>query len=603
MQRRQKVTLAAAGGLAGVAVMAAVVLGALLQQGPSAATRGMTPGAGLTCRTYTSTDVPKTIPDKDVYGVVGVVTSTLSVADTDNVGEIMVSLTISHTYVGNLYLTLVSPDGTRVVIIDQVDSVGDNFKNTKLFDSASTSIDTVYYTQAPFTGDWQPSNPLSAMTGEGEDGTWRLRIEDRMHNNTGSLRAWSLEICGDAGAISTATDTATPTPSHTPTATPTQSPTPTQTRFPVATCLAGVTVWRGNPGGWNCLTGTPNVTPALEKVTNFGSTFAYTTNDTGYVIGQYTICWNGAPIEGLDVTAYEWIDRDDTQGAGCGYYSVAPLSTGWPEATVAPTSNVGQCPPPPDPPDEVIYDCRVDHPIHRGFVGDRLSSVGIKGAGLNSAATGVVSGCGSSPEQELTLSLTVNGCIQKGYSTGVPDETDTPTPSPTPTPSLTPTPTKTPTPTATGTTQPAWITEIHGQPVPTGTATAAPCMDWNLRSGCGYNDSFIELAVHAAMSLAGWTLDVLNPAATVICSYTYRSDNYSWPLKTVWMDMGFLEPDEETLCPLWPITGTVKLYDAGGSLMDTRPYTNTSVTNSWCAVDWTNPAGAWAVCTPSPGHP
>jgi hypothetical protein len=140
--------------------------------------------------------------------------------------------------------------------------------------------------------------------------------------------------------------------------------------------------------------------------------------------------------------------------------------------------------------------------------------------------------------------------------------------------------------------------EVWG-PAPRG----APCTDWNLRSVCGLNDSFVEVVVPEGKSLAGWQLQVEEGISeTLACQYTYRIDNWTWPLKVIWLDQ-FEDETGENVCTTFPITGLVHLLDDTEALIDSRWYTEVMTAgNAWAADDWDDPEGTWSESTPSPGH-
>jgi subtilisin-like proprotein convertase family protein len=136
---------------------------------------------------YTSTDVPKSIPDNNVAGV----TSTLPVTSNTFVGDINVTLNLTHTWDGDLEISLISPAGTNVLLVNRRGSSGDNFTNTTLDDEASTPISSGV---APFSGSYRPDNPLSTFDLQPITGTWQLKIADREAADTGNLLGWSLQI-------------------------------------------------------------------------------------------------------------------------------------------------------------------------------------------------------------------------------------------------------------------------------------------------------------------------------------------------------------------------------------------------------------------------
>ncbi len=102
---------------------------------------------------------------------------------------------IDHTFVNDLQITLRSPTGTDVLVINQTDGSGNNFCQVVLDDASSgPSIQTAVTADAPFTGSWQPNAPLSAFVGEAANGNWTLLAQDFFSLDTGSIRAWTINI-------------------------------------------------------------------------------------------------------------------------------------------------------------------------------------------------------------------------------------------------------------------------------------------------------------------------------------------------------------------------------------------------------------------------
>ena len=106
---------------------------------------------------------------------------------------------LDHTYVGDLVLQLVAPNGTTVgTLVNRMGSggtSGPNFCQTMLDDaSAGAVIDTLGNGPAPYTGSYKPSAPLSVFTGTNGNGTWKLQATDYWNVDSGSIRAWSLDI-------------------------------------------------------------------------------------------------------------------------------------------------------------------------------------------------------------------------------------------------------------------------------------------------------------------------------------------------------------------------------------------------------------------------
>jgi subtilisin-like proprotein convertase family protein len=139
--------------------------------------------------TYSSfpSSTPVNIPDNGPA-----VTSSIIVSGfTQNMSDINVNMNINHSYVEDLRITLIAPDGTRVPLVDGVWGDGDDFTNTTLDDEASVSITGGV---APFTGSFRPISPLSVLYGTSANGTWSLEIQDTASGDVGTLLNWSVQI-------------------------------------------------------------------------------------------------------------------------------------------------------------------------------------------------------------------------------------------------------------------------------------------------------------------------------------------------------------------------------------------------------------------------
>jgi subtilisin-like proprotein convertase family protein len=104
---------------------------------------------------------------------------------------------LDHTWVGDLVVTLTSPDGTTVTLINRPGSIfndGNNFCNTVLDDSAPFLIQNIVSLNSPYTAAFKPANPLSAFDGKMGNGTWTLNVIDPAAQDTGSVRAFSLSF-------------------------------------------------------------------------------------------------------------------------------------------------------------------------------------------------------------------------------------------------------------------------------------------------------------------------------------------------------------------------------------------------------------------------
>jgi hypothetical protein len=102
---------------------------------------------------------------------------------------------LDHTWVGDLIITLTSPQGATVTLMNQPGGAlnnGRNFCNTVLDDSATALIQAITPAGAPYTGSFKPASPLAAFNGQNGNGTWTLTITDVFPLDGGNVRAFSL---------------------------------------------------------------------------------------------------------------------------------------------------------------------------------------------------------------------------------------------------------------------------------------------------------------------------------------------------------------------------------------------------------------------------
>lgn len=194
-----------------------------------------------------SGDVPKPIPDFD-NGLPGVVTSTLNVSGIGAISDIDVTgLVISHTWIGDLRISLTSPGNTTVMLIDRAcnNASSTGYSGLTLDDGAGQTIGATC-PPAPSAA-FRPGNPLSAFAGQNGSGAWMLTISDLAALDTGSLSAWGLRITS-LSPCSVATATATPTGTPTLTLTPVATFTYTGTPTVPANTPTGTTTATGTPG-------------------------------------------------------------------------------------------------------------------------------------------------------------------------------------------------------------------------------------------------------------------------------------------------------------------------------------------------------------------
>jgi subtilisin-like proprotein convertase family protein len=130
--------------------------------------------------TFNSTDVPKNIPDNNAAGI----TSNNVVVGNGTVASLKLSLNITHTFRGDLKVTLISPGGVQFVVHNRAGGSADNLVIT--------------------------NRDLTAFNGQVAAGTWKLFVQDLAAVDIGRVNSWSLTIVGNCGAQQHWSGSATP---------------------------------------------------------------------------------------------------------------------------------------------------------------------------------------------------------------------------------------------------------------------------------------------------------------------------------------------------------------------------------------------------------
>ncbi len=138
-----------------------------------------------------ATDIPHPISEVGAPTV----TSNLPINFAGQVTHIRAKVNITHTWDGDLTLTIISPDGTRVILSNKHGGGGENYTDTVFDDSAAASISSG---SAPFSGSYKPDEPLAGFNGKAISGNWQLEIKDNADRDGGALNGWSLEITSDS---------------------------------------------------------------------------------------------------------------------------------------------------------------------------------------------------------------------------------------------------------------------------------------------------------------------------------------------------------------------------------------------------------------------
>jgi len=118
---------------------------------------------------------PFAIPDKKAAGI----SSKIRMGAAGTVKRLVVSLNISHTYIGDLLIELTGPSGAKAVLHNRAGGGTDNLVQS--FDSASVTT-------------------MAGLVGQGAEGDWVLKVSDLEGQDVGTLNRWSLDLTVDAAA-------------------------------------------------------------------------------------------------------------------------------------------------------------------------------------------------------------------------------------------------------------------------------------------------------------------------------------------------------------------------------------------------------------------
>ena len=137
------------------------------------------------CNTYTF-DASFAIPESASY-----TTRTITVpSSTGTIADVNLSVNFTHSYLSDLQIEVISPQGTTVKLFDRSCGTTSNTLSLNYDDSgialscAATDIQTV-----------EPFQPLAGFNGQNPTGTWTFRIRDAYEGDVGTLNSASITIC------------------------------------------------------------------------------------------------------------------------------------------------------------------------------------------------------------------------------------------------------------------------------------------------------------------------------------------------------------------------------------------------------------------------
>jgi subtilisin-like proprotein convertase family protein len=102
---------------------------------------------------------------------------------------------VTHTYSGDLEITLISPAGTRVTLTSRNGGPAhDVFSYTVWADQNNIPVTDADFSHPVAPRPLVPEEALGAFRGEKGAGAWQLVVADKVHEDTGTFRGWLIQI-------------------------------------------------------------------------------------------------------------------------------------------------------------------------------------------------------------------------------------------------------------------------------------------------------------------------------------------------------------------------------------------------------------------------
>jgi subtilisin-like proprotein convertase family protein len=162
---------------------------------------GLSPLANAAPITYNGTG--GAVPSS---GTSGLFSSSIVVAETGFINDVSLTLNgFSHSWIGDLYATLVFNDGsnpaTSVVVFGTLGALGSSIDaggNYTFSDGGASFPGAV---NPISSGIYAPLGSFSVFDGLSAAGTWTLNLNDQYNGDSGNLDSWALNISADEMSV------------------------------------------------------------------------------------------------------------------------------------------------------------------------------------------------------------------------------------------------------------------------------------------------------------------------------------------------------------------------------------------------------------------
>ena len=157
------------------------------------------------CKVYTAEDTPLAIPDGDITGV----SSSILISENVSIESIKIRLIndqgstsigpgITHPFLRDLAISLESPQGTVVDLINRICGSSDDIE--AIFSDKGEDL-SCNFSRPAISGTVKPAQELSVLNGENAEGQWILKVVDNQKIDAGFLESWGLEICSSESVL------------------------------------------------------------------------------------------------------------------------------------------------------------------------------------------------------------------------------------------------------------------------------------------------------------------------------------------------------------------------------------------------------------------
>ncbi|MCF8321457.1 MAG: proprotein convertase P-domain-containing protein [Flavobacterium sp.] len=150
----------------------------------------------LTCITEISTDTPVEIP---IVANTTPFISSMTLVSTNLVTDVNVTVDISHTWVNDMTISLISPSGTEIQLVSRPCTNASLLDINATFDDSGNTL--VCATNPAISGTVKPLQLLSGFNGQPINGVWKLKVLDPYNEDGGAINSWSLNVCSLSQAV------------------------------------------------------------------------------------------------------------------------------------------------------------------------------------------------------------------------------------------------------------------------------------------------------------------------------------------------------------------------------------------------------------------